>query len=433
MNYQQTLDYLFTRLPMFSRIGAAAYKADLTNTIKLCASLGDPQAKFKSIHIAGTNGKGSVSHMLAAILQTSGYKTGLYTSPHLKDFRERIKINGEMVPETFVMDFTREIQALIEAIEPSFFEITVAMAFDHFAKEKIDIAIIETGLGGRLDSTNIITPELSVITHIGLDHTNLLGDSLEKIAVEKAGIIKNGIPVVIGEVLPETRPIFEKTANQKNALLSIATQKRQVTDWNWEHHLLVVEVAEEHKTDHRIYQLDLPGIYQAKNLLTVLEACHQLKEIGWNIDDDIIHKALRQVRKLTGLHGRWEIIHTSPLVVLDVAHNIDGVYQLVQQAEVTVHKQLYIVIGMVKDKDVEKMLALLPKQAYYYFTKAQIPRALPEDELAVKATIAGLRGETWSAVNDALKAALQKADPDDMIIVCGSIFLVGEVDKNEIS
>jgi dihydrofolate synthase/folylpolyglutamate synthase len=427
MNYQQTLDYLFTRLPMFSRIGAAAYKADLTNTIALCASLGDPHTKFKSVHVAGTNGKGSVSHMLAAIFQTAGYKTGLYTSPHLKDFRERIKVNGEMIPETSVVDFTQNIIPLIDKIEPSFFEITVAMAFDHFVKENVDIAIIETGLGGRLDSTNIITPELSVITQIGWDHMNLLGDSLEKIAYEKAGIIKNGIPVVVGEILPETKPVFEKTAHEKNASLSIASQKRQVMDWNWEHHMLIAEVAEEHKTDHRVYQLDLPGIYQSKNLLTVLEACHQLNQKGWNIDDAIIHTALKQVRKLTGLHGRWEIIHSSPLVILDVAHNVDGIKQLVQQAEVTDHKQLHIVIGMVKDKDIDNILALLPRHAYYYFTKAQIPRALPEDELAVKAAIAGLRGETWSEVNDALKAALQKADKDDLIIVCGSVFLVGEI------
>lgn len=427
MNYQQTIDYLFTRLPMFSRIGAAAYKADLSNTIKLCASLNDPQTKFKTIHVAGTNGKGSVSHMLAAILQTAGYKTGLYTSPHLKDFRERIKINGQMMPEQAVVDFTEKINPLIDEIEPSFFEITVAMAFDHFAKEKVDIAVIETGLGGRLDSTNIITPELSIITNIGWDHMNILGNSLEKIAFEKAGIIKQDIPVVIGETIPESKPIFEQTAKERNAAITIASQKRNVTDWNWLHHHLVAQVAEEHQTDHKHYELDLPGIYQTKNLLTVLEACSILKSNGWKIDDAIIHKALKQVKKLTGLHGRWEIIHTSPLVVLDVAHNPDGIKQLVHQAEVTDHHQLHIVLGMVKDKEVEKVLSLLPKEANYYFTKAQILRAMSEDELAVKATVAKLNGESWSEVNAALKAALLKAHPEDMIIVCGSVFLVGEV------
>jgi dihydrofolate synthase / folylpolyglutamate synthase len=430
MTYQQTLDYLFSRLPMFSRIGAAAYKADLTNTRSLCDFLRNPQTKFKTIHIAGTNGKGSVSHMLGAILQTAGYKTGLYTSPHLKDFRERIKIDGAMVDEAFVVDFTKRIKPLIEEISPSFFEITVAMAFNYFAQQQIEVAVIETGLGGRLDSTNIITPELSIITNIGWDHMNLLGDSLEKIAFEKAGIIKPGVPVVIGEVLAETKSLFEKIASERNAPLSIASQKRQVMEWDWTNNELVAEVAEEHHTDHKIYHLDLPGIYQTKNLLTVLEACAQLKLQGWKIDDEKIHKGLRQTKKLTGLHGRWEIIHHSPLVVLDVAHNIDGIKQLIEQAEVTEHQQLHIVIGMVKDKDVENILALLPETALYYFTKAQIPRALPEDELMEKGLTAKLHGDSFPEVNDALQFAIQHAHPDDMIVVCGSVFLVGEVNGN---
>ncbi len=435
MNYQQTLDYLFTRLPMFSRIGVAAYKADLTNTILLCESLGNPQHTFKSIHIAGTNGKGSVSHMLAAILQTAGYKTGLYTSPHLKDFRERIKIGSDPegfkeVSEDFVIDFTKKISPLIEKIEPSFFEITVAMAFDYFAQQQVDIAIIETGLGGRLDSTNIITPELSIITNIGWDHMNLLGDSLEKIAFEKAGIIKEGIPVVIGEVLKETETVFTKKAIEKNARLSIAAHKRQVLDWEWKKNELVVEVAEPHHTDHKIYHLDLPGIYQTKNLLTVLEACSLLQQQGWKIDDKIIQHGLKHTKKLTGLHGRWEIIHISPRVVLDVAHNADGIRQLVQQVEVTSHNQLHIIIGMVKDKDIKQVLALLPKNALYYFTKAQIPRALPEDELMENGMKAGLYGKSFSEVNDALTFVIQHAHPDDLIIICGSVFLVGEVNTS---
>lgn len=427
MNYQQTLEYLFNRLPMFSRIGAAAYKADLTNTIRLSEFLGNPQRKFKSIHVAGTNGKGSVSHMLAAILQTAGYKTGLYTSPHLKDFRERIKINGEMVNEEFVISFTEKITPLIDEMEPSFFEITVAMAFEYFVQQEVDIAVIETGLGGRLDSTNIIIPELCVITNIGWDHMNLLGDSLEKIATEKAGIIKEGIPVIIGEVLPETEAIFEKKATEKKASLSIASRKRQINDWNWEKHELVVEVAEEHHADHKKYHLDLPGVYQIKNLLTVLEACSQLQQLGWDLDDKIIYQGLKQTKKLTGLHGRWEIIHTSPLVILDVAHNVDGIRQLVQQAEVTNRNQLHIVIGMVKDKEIEKVLGLLPKNAIYYFTKAQIPRAFNEDELMERAKNIHLKGYSFPEVNEAIKFAMQHAHPADLIIVCGSIFLVGEV------
>ena len=427
MNYQQTIDYLFSRLPMFSRIGAAAYKTDLTNTAKLCAFLGNPQTKFKSIHVAGTNGKGSVSHMLAAVLQVAGYKTGLYTSPHLKDFRERIKVNGEMVNENFVTTFTQKIKSLIEEIEPSFFEITVAMAFDHFVQEQVDVAVIEVGLGGRLDSTNIITPELSIITNIGWDHMNMLGDSLEKIAFEKAGIIKPGVPIVVGEMQSRTQPVFEQRAKEKGSPLFIAAQKRQVTDWNWEKHELAVEVSNEHKTDHRVYHLDLPGIYQTKNLLTVLEACSQLQQQGWKIDNEITEQGLRQVKKLTGLHGRWEIIHQSPMVVLDVAHNEDGIQELIQQAELMEHRQLHIIIGMVKDKEVEKILSLLPKNARYYFTKAQIPRAMSEDELTVKATIAELRGSTYSEVNNALQDALLHAHRDDLILVCGSVFLVGEI------
>ncbi len=427
MNYQQTTDYLFSRLPMFSRMGAAAYKADLTNTVKLCESLGKPQSVLKSVHIAGTNGKGSTSHMLAAILQTAGYKTGLYTSPHLKDFRERIKVNGEMISEEFVIGFTENITPLIEEIEPSFFEITVAMAFEYFKQQQVDIAIIETGLGGRLDSTNIIIPDVSVITNIGWDHMNILGNTLEEIAFEKAGIIKENIPVVIGETLSETWPVFEKVASEKKAPLFLASQKRHATDWKWEKHELIVEVVEEHHTDHKIYQLDLPGIYQTKNLLTVLETCFQLQQKGWKIDDAIIQKGLRETKKLTGLHGRWETIHNSPQLVVDVAHNVEGMKQLVQQIEVTEHNELHIIVGMVKDKDVDNVLRLLPKNARYYFTKAQIPRALPEDELEVKAKRLGLEGKSYSNIDFALLSAAQKAHKKDLIIVCGSVFLVGEI------
>jgi len=427
MNYEQTLKYLFSKLPMYSRIGAAAYKADLTNTIQLCESLGNPQTSFKTIHVAGTNGKGSVSHMLASILQAAGYSTGLYTSPHLRDFRERIKINGGMIDKDFVVDFTQRIDPLMQAIEPSFFEITVAMAFDYFAREKVDIAVIETGLGGRLDSTNIIIPELSVITNIGMDHMNILGDSIEKIAREKAGIIKKGVPVVIGEELPETRSIFEEVAHDNKAPLTFATEKRNVANWRWEHHAFFVELAEEHQTDHKVYQLDLAGIYQAKNLVTTLTACSILKNKGWALDESAIKTGLKQVKKTTGLHGRWETIHIQPLVILDVAHNPEGIRQLLQQIEITEHHALHMIIGMVNDKDIHSVLRVLPLQAEYYFTRAQIPRALDETELARESAAHGLHGDAYPDVNTALKAALSKASEQDLIVVCGSVFLVGEV------
>jgi dihydrofolate synthase / folylpolyglutamate synthase len=430
MNYQQTIEYLFTRLPMFSRIGAAAFKKDLTNTITLCDHLDNPQKKFKSIHVAGTNGKGSVSHMLAAILQTTGYKTGLYTSPHLKDFRERIKVDGKMVEKEFVIGFTEKIKPLIEKIEPSFFEITVAMAFDYFAAQKVEVAVIEVGLGGRFDSTNIITPELSVITNIGWDHMNILGDSLEKIAFEKAGIIKQSIPVVIGETLPETNPVFEKIAVEKNTIIHFANKKRNAVNWQWQQHELVVEIAEPGKPDHKKYHLDLPGIYQTKNLLTVLEACHQLNETGFTLNESSIRKGLQQSKKLNGLHGRWEIIQDAPMVILDVGHNEDGIKQIIQQLELTSYHELHIIMGMVKDKEIDKVLSLFPHNAFYYFTQAAIPRALPAELLQSKAAEYNLKGEIFSNVNEAITNAKAKAHKDDLILVCGSVFLVGEVNTS---
>ena len=427
MTYQQTVDYLFTKLPMFSRIGAAAFKKDLTNTLRLCEVLGNPQHQFKSIHIAGTNGKGSTSHMLAAILQTAGYKTGLYTSPHLKDFRERIKINGQWIEEAFVVDFTQKIQPLINEIEPSFFEITVAMAFDYFAKQQVDIAVIEVGLGGRFDSTNIITPELSVITNIGWDHMNMLGDTLEKIAFEKAGIIKKGIPVVVGEVINETKPVFESSAAMAGTQTIYAEEKRYVADWQYQHHQLSVEIVDKGKDNRHQYHLDLPGIYQTKNLLTVLEAAHQLGIQGWKTDTATIQKALPHVKRLTGLHGRWELIQEHPAVILDVGHNVDGVAQIIRQIELTDHLHLHIIIGMVKDKEIDAVLQLLPKQAAYYFTQAQIPRALDAESLMRNAKRFDLNGNVFTDVNAALENALSHAHKDDLILVCGSVFLVGEV------
>ena len=429
MTYQQTIDYLFTRLPLFSRVGATAYKADLDNTIALCAYINNPHTKFRSVHIAGTNGKGSVSHMLAAIFQKAGYKTGLYTSPHLNDFRERIKINGDMVDQQFVVDFVKTITPMIDKLEPSFFEITVAMAFAYFASEQVDIAIIETGLGGRLDSTNIITPDVSIITNIGWDHMNLLGITLEQIAAEKAGIIKPGVPVVIGEIIAETLPVFEKISFEKKAPLSIASKKRQAVQWHWDKHDLVVEVAEENKTDHNIFRLDLAGIYQTKNLITVVEACRVLKQKGWNISNESMFSGLQQAKKLTGLHGRWEIIEQHPITVLDVAHNVDGITQILEHIEMIDHHQLHFIIGMVNDKEIDNVLKLLPPNATYYFTQSHIPRALPVEQLMQKAAVFDLGGKPFPDVNTALKIARSNASKNDMIIICGSVFLVAEVER----
>ncbi len=417
---------------MFSRIGAAAFKKDLTNTIALCEALGNPHKQFKTIHVAGTNGKGSTSHMLAAILQTAGYKTGLYTSPHLHDFRERIKVNGQMCEEAFVVDFTKRIIPLIDEIEPSFFEITVAMAFDYFAMQKVDIAIIEVGLGGRLDSTNIITPELAVITNIGYDHMNMLGDTLALIAGEKAGIIKPSIPIVIGEYLPETKPIFLDKAKKENAPIVFAQEKKYVADFKNEYHQLNVSIAEHGNDNRQDYILDLPGIYQTKNLLTVLEAIHQLRLQGWHIEETAVKKALYHVKKLTGFYGRWQLIHEHPSIVLDVAHNEDGIKQLTEQLELSTYNHLHIIIGMVKDKDITKVFQLLPKNASYYFSKAPIPRAIEENLLQQTALGFGLNGQHYTTVNNALQAAVTKADKNDLILVCGSVFLVAEVDIHAI-
>ena len=413
---------------MFSRIGAAAFKKDLTNTIALCEALGNPQTKIKTIHVAGTNGKGSTSHMLAAVLQSAGYKTGLYTSPHLHDFRERIKVNGSMCEETFVVDFTKRIMPLIDTIEPSFFEITVAMAFDYFALHRVDIAIIEVGLGGRLDSTNIITPELSIITNIGYDHMNMLGDTLQLIAYEKAGIIKPNIPVVIGESLLETKPVFIDKSTAENAPIIFAQEKKYVAEFANQHHQLQIAVAEHGIDKREDYVLDLPGIYQTKNLLTVLEAVHQLRLRGWNIPEAVVKKALHQVKKLTGFYGRWQLVHEHPSIVLDVAHNEDGIKQLVEQLEMTTYNNLHIVMGMVKDKDITNVLQLLPKNATFYFTKAPIPRALGETELHAAAATFNLQGHHYPTVNMALQAAINNAHKDDLLLVCGSVFIVAEVD-----
>ena len=430
MNYQQTIDYLYKTLPMFSRMGSAAFKKDLTNTLLLCERLGNPHKKFKSIHVAGTNGKGSVSHMLAAIFQTAGYKTGLYTSPHLYDFRERIKVNGIMCDEDFVVDFVERIQPAIEEIQPSFFEITVVMAFEFFVQQKVDVAIIEVGLGGRLDSTNVIIPELSVITNIGWDHMNLLGDTLEEIAFEKGGIIKENVPVIIGEKKEETEKVFRNIASQKHAPIFFAQENFSVTGYKLLNDSIDISVVDK-DSSVRNYQSDLAGIYQTKNILSVLQAVELLK--GWNLSQQHIQTALKKVKQLTGLHGRWEVIHKEPLVVLEVAHNKDGIEQMLQHLQNTHFNKLHIVVGVVKDKDVEAVLKLLPQEADYYFTQAHIPRALNAETLQEKASGFSLNGHCFDEVNEAIRHALTLASKDDLIIVCGSIFLVAEVDKELIA
>ncbi len=428
MTYGQTLDYLLTKLPLYSKIGAAAYKEDITNTVLLCNAAGDPQNKIRTIHVAGTNGKGSVSHMLAAIFQECGYTTGLYTSPHLKDFRERIKVNGEFIEEDFVVSFVEKMKSVSEKIEPSFFELTVVMALEYFTEKKVDIAIIETGLGGRLDSTNVITPELSIITNIGYDHMNILGDTLEKIAFEKAGIIKPGVPVVIGESITATKNIFLQKANECNAEIVFAEKEFTAGKVVLKSDALEVEVCEISTAITENYTLDLNGIYQQKNLVTVLAAISVLTKLGFILEKVQLKAALAAVKKITGLHGRWDVIRQHPMVAMDVAHNEDGIKQLLQQVALCSYEKLHIVFGIVKDKDANKILSLLPKQATYYFTRAQIPRALPESELAAKAASYGLHGEKYVEVNQALKAALGIASVNDLVVVCGSVFVVGEVD-----
>jgi dihydrofolate synthase / folylpolyglutamate synthase len=429
MTYQQTINYLFTQLPMFSKIGAAAYKANLDNTIALCSFLKNPQHKFKSIHIAGTNGKGSTSHMLAAILQQNGYKTGLYTSPHLKDFRERIKINGEEISEQFVIDFVQQTKAFSEELQPSFFELTAAMAFNYFEQQQVDIAIIETGLGGRLDSTNVISPILSIITNIGYDHVNILGDTLEKIASEKAGIIKHNTPVIIGEYLPQTKNVFEQKATAENAPIYFVQDEYKTSNINYTVDYLSLDVI---NTTHNIteyFKLDLNGMYQAKNLCTVLCAEGILMQQGFTLSTQNEKLALANVKKLTGLHGRWEVIAQNPIVIIDVAHNEDGMRQVISQLSVVSNDSstYHFVLGMVKDKDVDKVLSILPKNAHYYFSNAHIPRALPHNDLLQKALAYNLTGNSFDDVNTAITAAKKKAKANDVIVVCGSVFLVGEV------
>jgi dihydrofolate synthase/folylpolyglutamate synthase len=404
MKYIDTVNWMFQQLPMYQNKGKSAFKKDLSNTLKLSAHLNHPEQHFKSIHVGGTNGKGSTSHMLASILQEAGYKVGLYTSPHLKDFRERIRINGQVVSKQFVIGFIKRNKAFLESNNLSFFEMTVGMAFDYFAKQKVDIAIIEVGLGGRLDSTNIITPELSVITNIGFDHMQFLGTTLPEIASEKAGIIKRNIPVVIGETQSETKEVFSSKAKSKNSEIYFADQ-------------LVEEVLES----------DLKGTYQEHNKKTVIQSVSVLRQLGYDISNLNLKKGLLNVAKNSGLQGRWQVLQEHPKIVCDTAHNKEGLSYTMQQLQTETYNSLHIVFGVVSDKDLDLIVSLLPKNATYYFCKPNVQRGLDEDLLKEYFFDKGFTGNSYSSVNEALHAAKLNADTDDLIYVGGSTFVVAEV------
>lgn len=403
MTYDETIEYLFNSTPLFQNVGKAAYKEGLANTLTLDEYFGHPHTQFKTIHVGGTNGKGSTSHSLASVLQSAGYKVGLFTSPHLKDFRERIRINGEMISEEYVVDFVEQHRSFFEPLYPSFFELTTAMAFKYFADEKVDVAVIEVGLGGRLDCTNIITPVLSIITNISFDHVNLLGNTLEKIASEKAGIIKHGVPVVIGETTSKTRTVFETKAKEVGTQIVFAEEK---------------EIPE--------IPFELGGDYQQKNLRTIMTALSILRN-AFNISEQNISYGLSNVCEQTGLMGRWQTLKECPKTVCDVGHNVGGFEYIVKQLTRQQYKTLRIVIGMVNDKDINGVLALLPKDAKYYFTKAKVTRALQPEELQEKAKEYGLNGNCYPSVTEAYEAAVKEASTDDFIFIGGSCFVVAEV------
>lgn len=431
MNYRQTLEYLYRRLPMFHRSGPAAYKADLHNTIALCGILGNPQDSFKSIHIAGTNGKGSVSHLLASILQSAGYKTGLYTSPHLKDMRERIRINGKMISREKVASFVSRHKNTFEEIRPSFFEMMVGMAFYHFRENKVDIAVIETGLGGRLDSTNIITPLLSVITNISYDHTALLGNTLQKIAGEKAGIIKPGVPVVIGETQDKVKQVFIRRAKKSGSPLFFADREYKTLNarvyYKNNKAFLHFDLFRRGEIFTAKTRCGLPGLYQQKNIPCAAMSVEILNSLGMKISNSSIRKGLSSVVKNTGLKGRWQVIGNNPKVVIETCHNEAGMREALSQVKQTSHKKLHFVLGTVSDKDIVPVLKLLPRNAAYYFCRAQIPRSMDQHLLAQKALKYGLRGTAYHTVKNAFSAAKKNAGKDDLILIGGSIFVCGEI------
>ncbi|WP_299216449.1 folylpolyglutamate synthase/dihydrofolate synthase family protein [uncultured Aquimarina sp.] len=404
MDYQGTLDWMFAQLPMYQRQGASAYKIDLTNTVKLASYLDNPESRFKSIHVAGTNGKGSTSHMLASILQESGYKVGLYTSPHLKDFRERIRINGEVISQAYVVNFIASHKQYFEANQLSFFEMTVGLAFQYFADSQADIVLVEVGLGGRLDSTNVITPEISIITNIGLDHTQFLGNTLSEIASEKAGIIKKNVPVVVGRTTIETKKVFI------NKALSLQSDIFFTSDYRGD-----------------IFDTDLKGDYQKENVKTTLQTISILQEQGWNISKENIKKGLSNVANNTGLLGRWQILQENPKVICDTAHNEDGLRLVMDQLSNEKYDKLHIVLGVVNDKDLKNILPLFPDNATYYFAKPEITRGLDEEIIKKEALKFNLKGESYTSVKSAYNAALQMASKDDLVYAGGSTFVVAEI------
>lgn len=428
--YPEVLDFLYSQLPMFQRTGPAAYKNNLENTIRLDELFDHPHQSFKTIHVAGTNGKGSVSHLLASVFQEAGYKTGLYTSPHLKDFRERIRVNGEMITKEAVVDFMESFLQIneTEQMAPSFFELTVSMAFDYFRKMQVDIAVIEVGLGGRLDSTNIITPEVSVITNISFDHKALLGDTLPKIAAEKAGIIKKDVPAVVGETASETDFVFKQFAEKVGTTLVFADQEYH-SDYSTQSASgkQILNIRKNGELAFPNLETDLLGIYQRKNIPTVLKTIEILRQKGWAISEENIRKGLANSIKNTGLMGRWQIIGHNPLIVCDTGHNEGGIKLVAEQIRQTAWKELHIVIGMVSDKDQDKVLALLPANAHYYFTRASIPRAAAPEVLEKKAARFGLTGKCYPTVNEAFTAAKANAGENDLIFIGGSTFVVAEI------
>lgn len=423
MNYQETLDYLFNVTPLFQNIGKDAYKEGLDNTIILDNHFNNPHKKFRTIHIAGTNGKGSCSHTIAAILQSAGYKTGLYTSPHLIDFSERIKVNGEPVEKEFVIDFVKQNKDFFEPLHPSFFELTTAMAFLYFAEKKVDVAVIEVGLGGRLDCTNIITPDLSIITNISFDHTQFLGNTLKDIAKEKAGIIKEKKPVIIGEYTPETKTVFEDKAKSTNSDIIFAEDNKLINGYKQTENGLLLYKSDKIKD---LYG-ELNGLYQVKNTNTILNAVYKLIGLGYNIDETNIKNGFRNVCHLTGLMGRWQKLEENPTIICDTGHNIGGMKYIVEQLSRMKYDKLHIIIGMVNDKDINGVISLLPKNAKYYFTQASVKRALPAEQVKEIANNYGLKGEAYSSVEKALTIAKNNAKENDLIFIGGSTFIVADL------
>ena len=422
MTYQETITYLYNSAPLFQNIGQGAYKEGLSNTHALDEHFGHPHHKFRTLHVAGTNGKGSCSHTLAAVLQAAGYRVGLYTSPHLVDFRERIRVNGTPIEEQFVIDFVEQHRSFFEPLHPSFFELTTAMAFHYFAEQQVDVAIIEVGLGGRLDCTNIISPDLTIITNISFDHVGFLGDTLAKIAHEKAGIIKLHTPIIIGEHNEETRPVFEAEATEKQAPITFAQDTPMTVSKGGDANFDIYQT-----TRYSDLQVALRGYCQEKNVNTLLHAIGELQRIGYNINEEAVREGFAHVCQLTGLMGRWQQLNDSPRLICDTGHNIGGFQYIVPQILAQPCKQLRIVFGMVNDKDINAVLALMPKHAIYYFTKASVARALPSHELQALAAKHDLHGSTYPTVAEATRAALAEADKEDFIYVGGSSFIVADL------